>query len=1174
MIRRAFVVSLFSVGLVFSGITAPDAFAEGESLAEFEWNELAGGTHNWTDTSPSNWIAPTPVDTGNPMYPLWSDIPGNDDYPDDPSRTDADPNTIAPVVGANLSVGLTGDLTVNIPTDVTIASLEIGVAGRTTTVGSTGGRLLMKHDEPNVTVEIPDPDPEAEPGTMVDEYTFAYNAGLAIIKSNGGGSASNVLGAVVGSQETVEFAGDNSITLSGGLQEVASNIGDDTIANNTNFRSHVGSFDPTQPIESQTRVIVTGITTTVVDNLLNADDNPEDVPLSFNRGGASTQEFMSVDNLESGRDHPHGILDLVGGITGNGRVRFGNQSTNEGATPLSTVVLYDNNDVGGTSTGAVLTGRVFIDRGNVVMRHNNAFGSGTVVNGTAANQVGMNLVVAPGPAESGSVERVLENNFSLPHDFTVKSADGDHSLTINGDTDASNSGAWVNLLPAGRQLTINGQVWTNENQENRYGFDGSGKTIVRGRIIAWDSAIKPMLPPNGTATRIEKHGTGAVYIESSLGPDGAVGGGDDNDNSTTWTNNLSSVSDGQEATIIIGGGNLHFRVVSDMGASNLMVESNGGAIGIDSGTIAAASSINSRFSRSLDYMGPFEGLPFPTLSQDVERSNAWDHGGLMLTTAADASANLDFTSGSLVSMQDMTVAAPEGGITYTGTITPAALEYRIGNITGSPTTYRLGGGSGTLTIPTSKLTGSNALLVTNGGDYRNPNEEDRVRLGMVKLEGTNSYTGPTTVTGKYQNTLQDVAIADSVSLAETRQYNGTTLAVDQMGAIGSGPLMIQGSTLRYEGVGESTSRLFTVGTHGATLDASGSGAINFSSTTALTMDTAEARGANISAGFSQGANQLVGFFHTDDLVIGMELSYPDSGGGDPHETTITDILSPTRILVEDEITDDATTTVRTVTFTDTERTFALTGDNTGDNILSPAITDSTNSGVVHVEKSGVGKWILNGANTYTGDTNVLQGTLGVMDGIGTLAAGTNLMLEDGAALQFEINSAGTPGTDYDQLTIAGDATLAGLIDVSILGAATAGQTFDIITTSGGTIDMTDLSVVGDGNFTLSLESMDTILRLTAGSAGGLAGDYNDDGVVNIGDYVVWRNNLGSTTAMLPGDNTPDIVDQNDYTVWKDNFGMTSGAIAGISTQQNVPEPSTIVMLLAAAALAVTAKRRA
>ena len=148
------------------------------------------------------------------------------------------------------------------------------------------------------------------------------------------------------------------------------------------------------------------------------------------------------------------------------------------------------------------------------------------------------------------------------------------------------------------------------------------------------------------------------------------------------------------------------------------------------------------------------------------------------------------------------------------------------------------------------------MTVTNGGDFRNPHGADRVRLGMVHLEGTNNYTGRTTVIGKYQQTLQDQAARDGVGVAgeqrigaEEVQYNGTTLAVsslaDGASSIGSATsaadLYIQGSTLRYEGSGEATDRRFTVGTAGATIDASGTGAIHFTSTAPIVMDVAESR---------------------------------------------------------------------------------------------------------------------------------------------------------------------------------------------------------------------------------------------------------------------------------------------------------------------------------------------
>lgn len=58
----------------------------------------------------------------------------------------------------------------------------------------------------------------------------------------------------------------------------------------------------------------------------------------------------------------------------------------------------------------------------------------------------------------------------------------------------------------------------------------------------------------------------------------------------------------------------------------------------------------------------------------------------------------------------------------------------------------------------------------------------------------------------------------------------------------------------------------------------------------------------------------------------------------------------------------------------------------------------------------------------------------------------------------------------------------------------------------------------------------------------LQGDYNDNGVVDAADYVVWRKSSGSTDT-LPNDTTPGIVDVTDYDVWRSNFGNTAPAPA-------------------------------
>ncbi|MCO6043189.1 hypothetical protein NG895_04665 [Aeoliella sp. ICT_H6.2] len=87
-----------------------------------------------------------------------------------------------------------------------------------------------------------------------------------------------------------------------------------------------------------------------------------------------------------------------------------------------------------------------------------------------------------------------------------------------------------------------------------------------------------------------------------------------------------------------------------------------------------------------------------------------------------------------------------------------------------------------------------------------------------------------------------------------------------------------------------------------------------------------------------------------------------------------------------------------------------------------------------------------------------------------------------------------------------------------------------------------------------------------------AGDYNYDGIVDIADYVRWRNTLGSTIDLRADGSGNRIVDAADYDVWKSQFGA-SGAAAGSGGVSLVPEPS-MVGLLATALVAAGAACRA
>lgn len=69
------------------------------------------------------------------------------------------------------------------------------------------------------------------------------------------------------------------------------------------------------------------------------------------------------------------------------------------------------------------------------------------------------------------------------------------------------------------------------------------------------------------------------------------------------------------------------------------------------------------------------------------------------------------------------------------------------------------------------------------------------------------------------------------------------------------------------------------------------------------------------------------------------------------------------------------------------------------------------------------------------------------------------------------------------------------------------------------------------------------------------GDYNDDGIVNAADYVVWRNAVG-TSAVLANDAIGGTIGQNHYDQWRSNFGK-SGGVGTVA----VPEPVTWCLML-------------
>ena len=82
------------------------------------------------------------------------------------------------------------------------------------------------------------------------------------------------------------------------------------------------------------------------------------------------------------------------------------------------------------------------------------------------------------------------------------------------------------------------------------------------------------------------------------------------------------------------------------------------------------------------------------------------------------------------------------------------------------------------------------------------------------------------------------------------------------------------------------------------------------------------------------------------------------------------------------------------------------------------------------------------------------------------------------------------------------------------------------------------------------------------------GDYNNDGIVDAGDYVYWRDRIGQSVnfgTAADGD-LSGVVDAGDYQIWKANFGKLVPNVpagAGALSVAAAPEPATVVLLWAA-----------
>ena len=225
-------------------------------------------------------------------------------------------------------------------------------------------------------------------------------------------------------------------------------------------------------------------------------------------------------------------------------------------------------------------------------------------------------------------------------------------------------------------------------------------------------------------------------------------------------------------------------------------------------------------------------------------------------------------------------------------------------------------------------------------------------------------------------------------------------------------------------------------------------------------------------------------------------------------------------------------------------------------------------GLISIGENG----FVGGNGTLAGNTQN-SGTITPGQPVGTIAVVGGY--SQAASGKLEIELAGTAAGLFDVVAVTAAATLDGTLDVTLDNAFVPqlGNTFNILTATGvtGRFAAAELPGLPTGRMWQLRYAVNAATLAVA-----LAGDYNDNGLVDTADYVVWRELLGKTLDPRADGDTNGVVNAADYAIWRANFGATAGSGAAIGLVPGVaevPEPATTATLFAALGLLVGFGRR-
>ncbi|HEX2888801.1 autotransporter-associated beta strand repeat-containing protein, partial [Vineibacter terrae] len=800
-----------------------------------------------------------------------------------------------------------------------------------------------------------------------------------------------------------------------------------------------------------------------------------------------------------------GVTTIAGGMLAVSTLTDGGQASGVGAASnvSSNLVLQGGGKLGYIGADASS------DRGFML---GTGGGGIDVIGGTTLTMSGT-ATGAGGLTKSGAGTLVLSGT----NDYTGGTAVSAGILRA-GSVQAFGTG--VMTVSTGATLDLAG------NNNTMRGLNGEGSVLLGAATLTTNG--------NGSFSGTIS-GTGGITIaagtETVSGCTNSYGG-------TTTINGTLSVG------CLRNGGQPSDIGASGSGSANLQISSGtliytGGSVVTDRGfTLAGTGAINvTNADTTLEFSGVATGTSL----------NKTGPGTLVLSGANTYNGTTFVNGGTL--RAGSTSAFGTSGLRMD--TTGATLDLNnFDNTVASISQLNIGITGGSITL------GSATLTISNGaGSYNGPISGSG---GLVKSGpgtqtlsgGASSYSGSTTINGGI--------------LAVTTLANGGSNSSIGASSPDASNLIINGGTLRYGGTGGSTDRRFTLGTSGGGLDASGTGAINFTSGAPVTLSPGGNRTLTI-GGTSTADNSLSaridnptggttaltkkdagtwvlknaestytgvttisgGVLAVDKLANGGQpssigMSGPAAsnlaiGSGSTLRYTGTGDTTDRLFTLQTGVSYIESSGTGPIVFSNTgsaaytgngNRTLALGGTSTGLNTMGGTIINGP-GGVTQVAKNDSGTWVLTGNNTYTGNTVINDGNLIIGNGGTTGNAGAGNVIVAAVTSTLSFNRS-------DAFDFTG--TLSGLGSIAQIGTGTT-----VLTAAGNTIGATriDAGVLQvNGGLTTPTLALNGTSTLTV------------NGAVQA---------LGPTTTTFTGDAGPSTINVNAGGILRANGDLGAGS---------------------------------